>query len=73
MLIEGAVNGTIPSPFSIGNCCISHLLFADDLFIFSRATQSAGDHIRAILQAFKVNSGLMVNNAKSSVLLSNCD
>ena len=66
-------NGMIPSPFRKESSLISHLIFADDVVIFTKAnTISAGNNKR-FLEDFKFHTGLGINCEKSTVLFSNCD
>ncbi|GLU21286.1 hypothetical protein SLE2022_374320 [Rubroshorea leprosula] len=46
---------------------ISHLLFADDSFLFLRATETETRNLMEILQKYELMSGQMVNLRKSSV------
>ncbi|KAK1304536.1 hypothetical protein QJS10_CPB11g00909 [Acorus calamus] len=46
---------------------VSHLLFADDLIIFSAATAESGKGLRKILDQFAALSGLEHNRGKSHV------
>ncbi|PKU78543.1 Putative ribonuclease H protein [Dendrobium catenatum] len=54
-----------------GRCEVSHLMFADDLLVFSTATTTNAHAINSILKDFAAVSGLTVNPLKSSILLSN--
>lgn len=54
----------------IGNCPISHLLFADDLLVFGKATASNAHTLSTILHQFTSVSGLNVNPLKSTILFS---
>ncbi|KAL0405499.1 UNVERIFIED_CONTAM: putative mitochondrial protein [Sesamum latifolium] len=49
---------------------VSHLLFANDTFIFCQATQDAMNCVEQIWQVFEEASGLMVNLEKSSIAFS---
>ncbi|PKU61333.1 putative mitochondrial protein [Dendrobium catenatum] len=53
-----------------GNCEVSHLMFADDLLVFSTATTANAHTIKSILMDFAAVSGLNVNPNKSSILIS---
>ncbi|PKU87427.1 Putative ribonuclease H protein [Dendrobium catenatum] len=61
------------SGISLGNLAITHLLYADDLLVFSKANLEEADHLKSILQRFADSAGLNINPAKSSILFSkNC-
>jgi hypothetical protein len=49
---------------------ITHLLFADDLIIFAKATSSEAATIKSCLDLYCSWSGQQVNDGKSSVLFS---
>jgi hypothetical protein len=49
---------------------LNHLLFADDLIIFAKATSSEATVITSCLHKYCIWSGQKVNNGKSSVLFS---
>ncbi|GLT73742.1 hypothetical protein SLA2020_455790 [Shorea laevis] len=49
---------------------ISHLFFADDSFLFLRATEAETRHLADILQRYEKASGQVVNLQKSSVTFS---
>jgi hypothetical protein len=52
---------------------ISHLLFADDCFIFAPATRRGADRVAGILDDYNWGSGQLVNKQKSAVFFSsNC-
>lgn len=68
-----SANGLIPTPYTKGSTSISHLLYADDVRLFARASIPIAGNIKAFLQNFKIFCGLSVNCAKSSVLFCNCD
>lgn len=51
---------------------ISHIMFADDLIVFSKGTPLAAANRHALLNHFSWFSGLGVNWAKSSVFFFNC-
>jgi hypothetical protein len=57
------------------NCpVITHLLFADDLFIFAKATSSEARAIKSCLDSYCNWSRQAINNSKSSILFnSNID
>jgi len=53
------------------NCTpITHLLFADDLIIFAKATSTEASAIKLSLDSYCQWSGQAVNSSKSSVLFS---
>jgi hypothetical protein len=56
----------------IGKHCppITHLLFADDLLIFAKATLTEARTIKSCLDSYCAWSGQQVNEAKSSILFS---
>ncbi|XP_060962217.1 uncharacterized protein LOC115711062 [Cannabis sativa] len=49
---------------------ISHMLFADDSYVYCRATENEADNVLRILDMFEVASGQQVNRAKSSIFFS---
>lgn len=49
---------------------ISHLLFADDCIIFSKASQRGAERLRGILEIYNRGSGQLVNREKSAVFFS---
>lgn len=71
LLSAAKTNGKIRGvKVSRGAPSISHLLFADDSFIFCRATKKEVQALREILTVYEVVSGQMVNLGKSSVSFS---
>ncbi|GKU88725.1 hypothetical protein SLEP1_g2954 [Rubroshorea leprosula] len=50
--------------------CISHLLFADDSFLFLRATETEAQNLKDILQKYELMSGQKVNLCKSAISFS---
>ncbi|KAI0494111.1 hypothetical protein KFK09_024242 [Dendrobium nobile] len=57
--------------FKMGNLAIHHLLYADDLLVFSKANLQEASCLHDILNRFGISSGLVVNPAKSTILFSN--
>ncbi|GLT94950.1 hypothetical protein SLE2022_126590 [Rubroshorea leprosula] len=51
--------------------CISHLLFADDSFLFLQATEIEAQNLKDILQKYELMSGQKVNLRKSTISFSN--
>ena len=49
---------------------ISHLFFADDTLLFTRATETEADHIMDILSVYELASGQKINLDKSEVSFS---
>lgn len=49
---------------------ISHLLFADDCYLFFRATKTEADVVKRILRRYENISGQKINYAKSSITFS---
>ena len=69
-MVKASVGHGLFSSFVVGNrgseqFHISHLLFADDTFVFSGATQVQVQAIRDLLIYFELVSGLKVNLTKS--------
>lgn len=54
-----------------GASIISHLLFADDCFLFFRATSRECEVIKSVLNVYEVVSGRAINLSKSEVYFSN--
>ena len=73
MMTMCAYSQLIPTPFVKGNVAISHLIFADDVSIFSRGTLYAAYNFKKLLEDFHRFSGLGVNWYKSSIIFSCCD
>lgn len=73
MMNAAVAKGDI-SPPSAGDVNISHMIFADDLMIFSEAKPSDAAGIRQVLDDFATYAGLDLNVAKSQIFFSkNCD
>ncbi|KAM6570416.1 hypothetical protein CsatB_018401 [Cannabis sativa] len=49
---------------------ISHMLFADDSYIYCRATEEEAQNVLRLLNLFEAASGQRVNYAKSSIFFS---
>ena len=47
--------------------CISHLLFADDSFIFCQATMEECHHLMNLLECYESASGQAINRQKTSI------
>lgn len=73
MLHECVQTGLIPTPYSVDNLRISHLLYADDLMLFSNASVQVAGNIKKFLHHFCQFTGLQVNNDKSNIFFANCD
>lgn len=53
---------------------ISHLLFADDCMIFTRASRRGAERVASILDDYNKGSGQLVNKQKSAIFFSpNCE
>lgn len=65
------INGSIRSPFKTKDITISHLLFADDVMIFSKTSPSVAQSIVFFLEEFNGATGLIINSSKSSIFFSN--
>ena len=50
--------------------CISHLLFADDSFIFCQATMEECHHLMNLLECYESASGQAINRQKTSIFFS---
>lgn len=64
---NGVINGCKISPTAL---VITHLLFADDSFLFFRADTVQATAIKGLLNAYEQQSGQSVNFQKSSVFFS---
>ncbi|PKU82128.1 Putative ribonuclease H protein [Dendrobium catenatum] len=70
---EEANTNQLFSGISLGNSLVTHLLYADDLLVFSKATLREASSLKTILENFESHSGLRVNPSKSSIIFSkNC-
>jgi len=49
---------------------VSHLLFVDDMLIFSKGEAYSLKEIDAVLELLKVNTGLSINKSKSKIYFS---
>lgn len=67
MMDKYAASHMIASPFVKGNITISHLMFADDLIIFSKASHFKAANLKHFLDHFKNFTGLGVNWSKSAL------
>lgn len=50
---------------------VSHLLFADDLLLITRADMSSFRNVDSLLQKLSLNTGLYINKGKSKVYFAN--
>ena len=50
--------------------CISHLLFADNSFIFCQATMEECHHLMNLLECYESASGQAINRQKTSIFFS---
>ncbi|MFX5245330.1 hypothetical protein ABTD35_21360, partial [Acinetobacter baumannii] len=71
MMDNYAASHLIPSPFVKPTITISHLMFADDLIVFSKASLLAAANLKHFLEQFKRFTGLGVNWSKSALFLAN--
>lgn len=46
---------------------VSHLLFADDCFIFSQASERGAGRLQDILERYRRDSGQLLNRAKWAI------
>lgn len=67
-LHNAALTGVVDPAMSKNGLHVSHILFADDILIFVKATEKNTLAIISILQDFAKLSGLHVNPGKSSFL-----
>jgi len=62
------VTGKI-SPLHSGRASyISHLLFADDLLLFTEVTKSSFDELNVLLQKLAINTGIAVGRSVNAIL-----
>ncbi|XP_077246062.1 uncharacterized protein LOC143885910 [Tasmannia lanceolata] len=65
-IVENAIHSkSFSSPFCRGDLIVSHLLFADDMLVFSKASPASAQGIRNCIHQFNDCSGLEVNISKS--------
>jgi len=74
LLIESKVASRewAPVPVARGDPSISHLLFADDVLLFSHAAFKQCQVVLDTMKQFCACSGMLVNEQKSRVYLSPC-
>ena len=66
--LELAIEGGKIHPIRKSQCdYVSHLLFADDLLIFTRADKGSFKNIDKLLQILALNTGQTVNKEKSRI------
>lgn len=58
--------------YSLGGMLISHLAYADDFMIFTKAHEEGLKRIMAFLSSYEVASGQLINVTKSSFVLITC-
>lgn len=73
MMDKYVASHMIPSPFVKRDTTISHLMFVDDLIVFSKASQLAVANPKHFLEQFKWFTGLGVNWSKSAIFFENCN
>ena len=56
--------------FCTNGVCISHLLFADDSFIFCQATVEESQHLLDLLGKYEAAFGQAINRQKTSIFFS---
>jgi len=56
-------------PHSCGEVPVSHLLFADDVLLFAKATKDNARAIRGVLEEFTACSGLSFSASKSQIFM----
>lgn len=57
-------------PISTTQPCISHLLYADDVMFFLKASVQNDEEMQKFFGAFEITTGLQVNQVKSKVYFS---
>ncbi|CAL9237898.1 unnamed protein product [Arabidopsis halleri] len=67
LLEDAAANGRIELHPKCSNPMITHLLFADDLLVFSNGSRATLAGISEVMQRFKALSGLDMNPRKSEI------
>lgn len=67
---ECIVKRWTPLKASRENVAVSHLFFADDLMLFSKANEKGSEAIKDVLDLFCEESGQMVNYEKSCIYFS---
>lgn len=72
MMVQYAKAKLIPSPFVKRDVTISHLMFVDDLIVFSKASTGATVNLRHFLLHFIKFIGLGVNWLKSAIFFTKC-
>lgn len=70
LLTQVAARGIIKYHYQCAPISLTHLSFADDLLIFSKATSSSLQGIKTLMDDFYLMSGLKVNYSKSEVFSS---
>lgn len=53
-----------------GSTSISHLMYANDILLFTKADPKSLNVVKAILETFSAFSGLMINKQKRSIIFS---
>ncbi|KAL9679552.1 hypothetical protein QQ045_017417 [Rhodiola kirilowii] len=72
LLVKLASSGNFDFHPKCGRTNLNHLMFADDVIIFSKASPSSLTKIREALDMFKSWSGLIISNDKSAVYFGGC-
>ena len=72
MMSQYASSSLIPSPFGKSGLHISHIMFADDLIIFSKVSTVAAANLKHFLDHFKEFTRLGVNWTKSAIFFADC-
>lgn len=71
MLLEEAVRNRKIHPIGFrGQICISHLFFANDIFLFTKAKLIYCQNLRIILQKFCLSSSQIISTHKSRIWFS---